>query len=156
MHPKHGGCIIKGVCTREIGGKIKHFYELVPKSDPHTTILDPIEGIQKIGLQEIISPEEADEIMAYAAEVQPGWIKENSRRKAEYAAILKEGSLNDVARMIKELMLQAHRATLNQSDRIFLKNAQRKLFSIIALAKDMELEEVSCRMKEILRLEVFY
>ena len=94
--------------------------------------------------------------MAYAAEVQPGWIKENSRRKAEYAAILKEGSLNDVARMIKELMLQAHRATLNQSDRIFLKNAQRKLFSIIALAKDMELEEVSCRMKEILRLEVFY
>ncbi|MGI6403422.1 MAG: CarD family transcriptional regulator [Oscillospiraceae bacterium] len=154
VHPNHGGCVIKGICTREIGGKVKRFYVLVPKSDPNTTILDPVEGIHKIGLQDIISAEEADEILAYVADVEPCWIKENAKRKVEYAAILKEGSLNDVAKMIKELMLQAQRVSLNQSDRILLQNAKKKLFSVIALAKGMELEQVSGQMNEALQLEV--
>ncbi len=154
MHPNHGGCVIKGVSTREIGGKTRRYYVLVPKSDPNTTILDPVEGIQKIGLQDIISAEQADDILAYAADVETGWIKENAKRKLEYAAILKEGSFNDVARMIKELMLQAQRVSLNQSDRILLQNAQKKLLSVIALAKDINLEQASGQMNEALQLEV--
>ena len=141
MHPNHGGCVIKGVSTREIGGKTRRYYVLVPKSDPNTTILDPVEGIQKIGLQSMISAEQADAILAYAADV-------------EYAAILKEGNFNDVARMIKELMLQAEQVSLNQSDRILLQNAQKKLFSVIALAKGINLEQATGQMNEALQLDV--
>lgn len=154
MHPSHGGCVIQGVSTREIGGKVRRYYVLVPKSDPNTTILDPVEGIQKIGLRSIISAEQADEILAYAADVEPRWIKENAKRKLEYANVLKEGSYNDIAKMIKELMMQAQRASLNQGDRVLLQNAQKKLLSIIALAKSINLEQAMGQMNDALQLDV--
>ena len=145
---------MQGVCTREFGGKTRRYYVLVPKSDPNTTILDPVEEIQKIGLSAIISAQQADDILAYAADVEASWIKENTKRKLEYAAILKAGSLNDVARMIKDLLVQAQLVSLNQSDRILLQNAQKKLLSIIALAKGIDLDQASGQMNEALQLDV--
>lgn len=114
---------------------------LVPQSEPNTTILDPVENVQKIGLRAIISSEQADQILAYATDAKVGWTKENAKRKTEYAAILKEGSFNAIAKMIKELMVQSRQVSLNQSDRILLQNAQKKLLSVIALAKDIDLDQ---------------
>lgn len=141
MHPSHGGCTVQGLCTREFRGEVRQYYVLLPTSEPNTTILDPVENIAKIGLCRMITPQQADDILAHASAAKPNWIRDNARRKNEYIAIIKEGSLLQLAGVIKDLMIQATNVSLNQSDRILLRNAQKKLLSVIALAKEIDLEQ---------------
>ncbi len=152
MHPSHGGCVIEGVCEREVRGESRRYYVLVPKSEPETTILDPVEGARDIGIAAMITPEEADGILRDAATAETGWIHDTQQRKAIYTGILKSQCLLSLACMVKCLMLQNARVSLNQSDRVMLQNAQKRLLSVIALAKGIELEqakEMVCSCWEI-------
>lgn len=148
VHPSHGGCTIREVCTREIRGETGNYYVLVPESEPNTTILTPVGNTTRIGLKGIISSQQADEILDYAATIPPEWIKDNAKRKNRYAEILKDGSLTAIAGMIKDLTVQGSHVSLNQSDRILLQNAQKRLLSVIALAKEIDLDQAGSLMTQ--------
>lgn len=140
-HPGHGGCIIQGVCDKEFGGITKRYYVLIPKMEPNTTILDPVDNAQKIGLRGIISPQQADQLLRAMSGFKVSWIKENTKRRQAFDKILKEGELSDVAQMIKELTVQNQISTLNNCDKATLNRAHKKLVSELALAKGVSFEE---------------
>ena len=140
VHPGHGGCIVQGVCERKFGGEARRYYVLVPKSEPGTTILDPVDNVSKIGLRNVISPEQADELLQHVADVGAEWQDDNAKRRQAYDEILKAGNLQLMAQMIKELTLQSQSKALNQHDKDLLPRAQKKLLSEIALAKGIDFE----------------
>lgn len=142
-HPGHGGCTIQSICEREFAGERKRYFVLIPKTDPNTTILAPVDNADKIGLREIISAEDADHLLDYYAQTEVSWVSDHAKRRQAYEATLKSGDLSSIARMIKELTVHASEAKLNHSDQELLPKAQRKLFSEIALAKGIGLEQVA-------------
>lgn len=108
---------------------------MVPETDPNTTILAPVDSADKIGLRKLISEEKADQILSYFSDVEVEWVSDHTKRKQAYEATLKTGSLNSIAKMIKELVVHESEATLNHCDKEILPKAQKRLFSEIALAK---------------------
>lgn len=142
-HPGHGGCTIREISRRDYGGESKLYFVLVPQIDPMTTILAPVENMQKIGYRDIMSEERADQLLAYFREAtEVDWVSDHAKRKRAYEEILKEGDLPEIARMIKELVMHESEANLNHCDKEMLPKAQKRLFSEIALAKGMDFEHV--------------
>lgn len=140
-HPGHGGCIVQGVCDKEFGGEIRRYYVLIPNMEPNTTILDPVESVQQIGLRNIISSQQADQLLHKMTFAKVGWIKENTKRRQVFDKIIKEGDLSDVAQLIKELTVHSMNAALNNCDKATLGRAQRKLISELAMAKAISYED---------------
>lgn len=134
-HPGHGGCTIQAISRREFAGETKQYLVLIPTADPHTTILAPVDNVEKIGIRRIISSEKANQILTYFSDVEVDWVSDHTKRKNTYATTLREGNLTSIAKMIKELVVRESEATLNHSDKEMLPRAQKKLFSEIALAK---------------------
>lgn len=143
-HPGHGGCTIQELCKREYGGQTALYFVLMPASDSSITILAPVKNAEKIGLREIITIEEADQILIFLTEAKVEWISDNKKRSQAYDATLKSGNLRSLARMIKELLLHESMAVLSNFDREILPKAQRLLFSEIALAKGIDFEHTLC------------
>lgn len=108
---------------------------LIPKTDPNTMILAPIENVEKIGIRKIISPEKANQILTYFSDLEVEWVSDHTKRKSAYEATLRDGNLSSIAKMIKELVVRESEAPLNHSDKAILPRAQKRLFSEIALAK---------------------
>lgn len=153
-HPSHGGCIIQGICDRKILGEAKQYYVLIPQSEPQTTILDPVDSAQKIGLHKIMSSEQADQLLTYAVDAEPEWVKDNAVRRKKYAETLRSGNLREIASMIKELCLREMQSSLNQYDKTALRNAQKKLLSEIALAKGIGFDNALELMNQAIRVSV--
>ena len=131
---------MREICDREFRGETRRYYVLVPKSEPHTTILDPVESVQQIGLHDVMTPEQADQILTFVSTAQLHWITDNSKRRNAYTETIKFGSLTDMAMMIKELLVHGRQAPLNQHDKTMLRCAQKKLLSEIALAKEIDFD----------------
>lgn len=117
------------------------YFVLVPETDPNTTILTPVENADKIGLREIISADEADEILDYMTDAEVEWVSDHKKRKLAYETALRSGDLLMLAKMIKELLLQEAVSPLSNCDKEILPKAQKKLFSEIALAKGMDFDD---------------
>lgn len=143
-HPGHGGCTVRDLCKRECSGQSVLYFVLVPESDSSVTILAPVENAEKIGLREIITIEEADQILTFLTEEKVEWMSDNKKRCQAYGITLKSGNLLSLAKMIKELLLQQSVAMLCNFDKEILPKAQKLLFSEIALAKGMNFERTLC------------
>ena len=139
-HPGHGGCVIKEICTRCIARETKQYFLMIPETDPHTTILAPIDSIEKIGLRFIISENEANQLIEYFSELDVTWETDHNKRKQAYEVALRSSDLKAIAKMIKELLVHESETSLNHSDREILPKAQKRLFSEIALAKGVNFE----------------
>jgi CarD family transcriptional regulator len=113
---------------------------LVPETDPQTTILAPVENVDKIGLRRIITEEKADQLISYLSNVEVDWVSDHSKRKQAYEETLREGDLAMIAKMIKELTVRGMEAGLNHCDKEMLPRAKKRLFSEIALAKGIDFE----------------
>jgi len=150
-HPGHGGCTIQGICDRNFGGASRKYFILIPKTDPNTTILAPVENVEKIGLREIISEEKADQILSYITYAEVDWVSDHAKRRNAYEATLKDGNLKSIAKMIKELTVHGQEATLNHCDKEILPKAQKRLYSEIALAKGIEVDSVLVLMNQAIR-----
>lgn len=139
-HPGHGACTVKDIEKRAFGGETKEYYMLIPKTEPQTTILAPVDNAETIGIREIISCERANEIISYFSTVGTSWVNDHNKRRNAYEATLKDGNLDHIAKMIKELIVHESESTLNHSDKTMLPRAQKRLFSEIALAKGIGYE----------------
>jgi CarD family transcriptional regulator len=147
-NPGHGGCVIQCVCDKEFRGETKRYYVLIPSAEPNTTILDPVENARLIGLRYIITPMQADSILASMTGVSRVWIKDHTQRRQFYERTLKEGDLTDIAAMIKELTDHNQSVTLSKSDKDQLTKARKKLASEIALAKGIAFDDALSLLKD--------
>lgn len=142
-HPGHGGCTIQEIREREFGGQKAEYFVLVPVTDPRITILAPVENVEKIGLRPVISSEEADRILdSFSLEEEVDWVDDHARRKQKYEETLRSGDLDAIAGMIKELMTRGVDNTLGSSDKQLLPQAQKRLFSEVSLAKEVDFSEI--------------
>ncbi|OJU16624.1 MAG: hypothetical protein BGN88_01250 [Clostridiales bacterium 43-6] len=138
-HPGHGVCTVQEICTKSFGGQTILYFILIPESDPHTTVMVPVEKAEMIGIRDIITSETADQILSFLmrSEDKADWNSDSKSRKKTYETAMKGSDLFALAEMIRSLLVQESTVVLNNYDKAILPKAEKRLLSEIALAKGL-------------------
>ena len=141
MYPMHGAGIIVGVEEKEILGEMRKYFVL-QVSKKNIKVLLPIDNLESTGIRNIVSEAEADKAIKYFATVceedESNW----NKRYRENVDKLKSGKIEEVAYVVKTLLLRDKRKSLSNAERKILSNAKSVLISELETAKNMSSEEI--------------
>ncbi len=149
VYPAHGVGEITGIESREIAGLEKKFYVL-KIVESGMKIMVPTNNAIAVGLREVISSEEAEEVFLIlkapevAVDTQP-W----NRRYREYMEMLKSGSPFEVAKVLRDLYRLKYDKDLSFGERRLLDTALNLLVKELALAKRSEESSVEREIHQI-------
>lgn len=145
--PMHGAGVIKEIEEKEILGEVKSYYVLnMPISGMKVSL--PVDNVDKIGVRNIISPDEADRLLedfsSYECEETQNW----NRRYRENMEKIKSGSIKKVSHVVKALMLRDKEKGLSTGERKMLSSAKQIFLSELILVKDITPEEAEQLLTE--------
>jgi CarD family transcriptional regulator len=136
VYPMHGAGVIEAVEEREILGQRKRYYIMrLPIGDMKVMI--PVDGVESVGLRQVISPEEMDQVLdvlrAERSNMSANW----NRRYRANAEKLKTGDIFEVAEVVRNLTLRDREKGLSTGERKMLDNARQILVSELVLARNI-------------------
>lgn len=150
VHPAHGVGEVTSIEKKTIAGNDKRFY-ILKIVDTGMTVMVPTDGVERLGLREVISKREAKKVLdelkkdEVAVTSQP-W----NRRYREYTEMLKSGSPISVARVLRDLSRLRVDKELSFGERRLLEQARNLLVAELALAKQVKEEKVQKDLDAIL------
>ena len=135
VYPNHGVGVIEQISSRTIGANVEKFYLLHIKASSLKVEI-PFRNIGAVGLRRVIRNGEVQKVMDFLVETKcenhTDWkfrFKENSER-------MRTGSLQDVAGVLKGLLMLAQSKPLSFREKKMLERAKYLLVSELALAKN--------------------
>lgn len=148
VYPLHGAGVIEAIEEHEFEGSVRSYFAMrIPLGD--MKVLIPVDGLEKIGVRDIIPPEEADKLIeefkAAEAESNLNW----NKRYRENVAKIKSGNIYQVAGVVKGLMIRDKTKGLSTGERKMLANAKQILISEIVMSKNTTYEWVDKKLREI-------
>lgn len=153
VYPSHGAGVIENIEEREIEGVLHRYYAMrIPLGD--MKVLIPVEGVEKIGVRDIIPPQEADRVLECfkAAEIDANnnW----NKRFRENMVKIRSGNIFEVATVVKSLMIRDKDKGLSTGERKMLSNAKQILISEIVISKQTTYEAVDSQLRSIVEAEM--
>ncbi|WP_129599880.1 CarD family transcriptional regulator [Anaerophilus nitritogenes] len=137
VYPMHGAGIIEAIEEKEILGKKRKYYIMkMPLGDMKVMI--PLENVEDIGLREIISFKEVDQVMAVLNDDISKMPKNWNRRYRANMDKIKSGDIYEVAMVVRNLTLRDREKGLSTGERKMLANAKQILVSELVLAGKIE------------------
>lgn len=144
-HPMHGAGVIDAIVQERVAGSTQDYY--VFKMPMGGLLLKiPTANSQAIGIRSIITPEEAETLIAAIPSLEVQSSANWNKRYQENLQRLKSGNLYEVARVIKSLMTRDTRRGLSTGERKMLQTAKRILISEIVLAKQTDYETIEAQI----------
>ena len=144
-HPMHGAGVIDAIVQEKVAGSIQEYY--VFKMPVGGLLLKiPVTNSGTIGLRAIITPEEAETLIAAIPALEVESSANWNKRYQENLQRLKSGDLREVARVVKGLMTRDTRRGLSTGERKMLQTAKRILISEIVLTERADYETVEARV----------
>ncbi|SHJ36549.1 transcriptional regulator, CarD family [Geosporobacter subterraneus DSM 17957] len=137
VYPMHGAGIIEAIEEKEILGKKRKYYIMkMPLGDMKVMI--PLDTVEDIGIREIISLSEVDQVIAVLSDDISKMPKNWNRRYRANMDRIKSGDIYEVAEVVRNLMLRDREKGLSTGERKMLSNAKQILVSEIVLARGIE------------------
>ncbi|MEW9124551.1 MAG: CarD family transcriptional regulator [Thermotaleaceae bacterium] len=137
VYPMHGAGIIEAIEEKEILGKKRKYYIMkMPLGDMKVMI--PLDTVEDIGIREIISVHEVDQVIAVLSDDISKMPKNWNRRYRANMDRIKSGDIYEVAAVVRNLMLRDREKGLSTGERKMLSNAKQILVSEIVLARGIE------------------
>jgi len=143
VYPAHGVGRIESIESRVINGDEHNFY-IMKIIDNGMVIMIPTANVDSVGLRNVISEPEVDDIYAVLTAKKDD-LQDNqtwNRRYKEYMDKLKTGSLADVAEVFRDLFLLKDTKDLSFGERKLLDTAKALLLREICTAKNASEEAV--------------
>lgn len=153
VYPAHGVGVVQGIEAKEIAGRKQTFYVLRMLEKNDMTILVPADSNGKgVGLRKIIPPAEVERVFEtlkdrenITSDHHQTW----NRRYREYMEKIKSGEVTQIAEVLRDLSLLKFDKDLSFSERKMLDTARTLLTKELAIAMDMEEDEVEEELDEI-------
>ena len=151
-HPMHGAGVIDAIVQEKVAGSTQEYY--VFKMPVGGLLLKiPVANSESIGLRTIITPEEAEALIAGIPSLEVESSANWNKRYQENLQRLKSGDLREVSRVIKGLMTRDTRRGLSTGERKMLQTAKRILISEIVLTEQADYENVESRLDRAMTQE---
>ena len=150
VYPAQGVGKVERIETQTVGGTEAEFYFIRILSN-NVTLMVPVQTAGKV-LRPLCSKEEGEELLKSLDDRSgfTGYTGQNwNRRYREYSDKLKSGALEDVAYVLKELLLIGKDKELSFGERRLLEQAMGLITLEIAHATDSSQEDVQARIEEM-------
>lgn len=149
VYPAHGVGVIDRIEIKEISGTMFSFY-MLKILDSGMTIMVPTTNSANIGLRQLITGDKVAKVYKIFQEknVQIDTTTWN-RRYREYMEKIKTGSVFEIAEVMRDLYILKKTKTLSFGERKMLDTARTLLIKELALAKEVEEEEIERNIRKI-------
>ncbi|WP_409229346.1 CarD family transcriptional regulator [Gudongella sp. SC589] len=153
VYPMHGAGVIEKLETKEIlGEKREYFIIKMPIGD--MKVMVPVSNVEEVGVREIITPDEIDDIMSilrgHKTKMPQNW----NRRYRINMDRIKTGDIHEIASVVRNLTLLDNEKGLSTGERKMLSNAKQMLLSELVLVTGDTYEEIEALVdKEIMENE---
>lgn len=141
VYPMHGAGIIESIEEKEILGE-KQSYYIVKMPIGDMRVMIPIKNVDDIGIREIITTEQAEEVLEllkkHNVNVNNNW----NKRYRENMAKIKSGNIFEVAEVVRTLMLREREKGLSTGERKMLNSAKQILISELVLVEGKDQTEI--------------
>ncbi len=147
VYPMHGAGIIVALEDKEVFGIVKEYYILnMPIGGMKVSL--PVDSIDKIGVRDIISNEEVDQLLEdfynHECDETTNW----NKRYRENMEKIKSGSITSVAFVVKALMIRDKAKGLSTGERKMLSSAKQIMLSELMLVKGISVGEAEAMVSE--------
>jgi CarD family transcriptional regulator len=137
VYPMHGAGIIESIEEKEIlGDKRKYYILKLPLRNMKVMI--PLDNVESMGLREIISQKEVEQVIAVLNDDKTKMPKNWNRRYRANMDKIKSGDIYEVAGVVRNLMLRDKEKGLSTGERKMLNNAKQILISELVLVNDSD------------------
>ena len=137
VYPMHGAGIIDSIEEKEIlGDKRKYYILKLPLRNMKVMI--PLDNVDSMGLREVISQKEVEQVMAVLNDDKTKMPKNWNRRYRANMDKIKSGDIYEVAGVVRNLMLRDKEKGLSTGERKMLNNAKQILISELVLVNDSD------------------
>lgn len=140
VYPMHGAGTIENIELKEIlGEKRRYFIMKMPIGEMKVMI--PIDNMQEVGVREIISKEEMEEVITILKGDRGKMPQNWNRRFRLNMDKIKSGDIYEIAAVVRNLMLLDKEKGLSTGERKMLNDAKQMLISEMVLVCELTLEE---------------
>ncbi len=137
----HGAGVIEGIEQKNLSGVPEDYY-IIKLTSGEMKVMIPVCNKDLVGLREVISREEVAKVLEVlrnkGQEMSANW----NRRYRTNLEKIKTGSIYDVAEVVSGLTMRDKEKGLSTGERKMLENAKQILLSELALAQNMDEEQV--------------
>ncbi|WP_072332909.1 CarD family transcriptional regulator [Thermoactinomyces sp. DSM 45891] len=149
VYPMHGAGIIESIEEREILGERKQYYVMrMPIGD--LKVMVPLQSINSIGLREVVDESTVDKVLDRMRNFEEEETTSWNRRFRANMDKMKSGDIYEVAEVVRSLMFRDEEKGLSTGEKKMLDNARQILISELALARDLQAEQVFELIDEII------
>jgi CarD family transcriptional regulator len=149
VYPNQGVGIIEQVSTRNVTGEPEMFY-LLKLNSSSLRVMVPMSNVSNVGLRRVAKTHEIGTILGYlekgnckAPRDWKGRFKENSEK-------MRSGSLQQVAEVLKSLLVLNQAKPLSFREKRMLERSWQLLVDEIAIARGMNKEAVVSQLVKVL------
>jgi len=115
VYPMHGAGIIEGIEEKEIlGEKKKYFIMKMPMGE--MKVMVPMDNIEDIGIREVISLEELEQVLAVLGDDKTKMPQNWNRRFRANMDKIKSGDIYEIANVVRNLMIRDKEKGLSTGD----------------------------------------
>ena len=156
IYSMHGVCCIDDICERTFGNVKKNYYVLHPIEDEKLIINVPVDS-DKIVMENIITKEEAEEVLEAFKEPGVDWIDADTTRNNVYSGIVKKGSRKEIIEVCSTLLKVKNKVgdkekKLTAKDKELLDNIQRILYEELSIVLDTTYNDINKRVNAMIKL----
>jgi CarD family transcriptional regulator len=149
VYPGHGVGVIEGLQARSVSGMERKFY-MLRILESEMTIMIPTENVATVGLRPVISKEMVSKVYRILRtkkiEVdQQTW----NRRHREYTEKIKTGSVLEIAKVLRDLLVLKADKELSFGERKMLDTARNLLVKELSIASAHSEEKIIENLKSI-------
>ena len=151
VYPAQGVGRVEAITSQEVGGSTNDYY-VVRILNNDGTLLVPVENAANVGLRTICDSAYGLHILTTMQDWSDfrGYAGQNwNRRYREYSEKLKTGSLEDVAYVLKELILISQDKDLSFGERRLMEQAMALITMELACALERKQSEIQGEIENI-------
>lgn len=143
VYPIHGAGVIEDIQEKEVLGEVQEYYILKMPTN-HMNVMVPVSQIKKLGVREILSKEEMDQVFEIFSQEDQSKLPKNWNRRYRYNMDrIKSGDIEEIARVVLCLENLDQEKNLSTGERKMLNNAKQIIISEMILVYDKDQEELS-------------
>jgi CarD family transcriptional regulator len=149
VYPAQGVAEVIGVETKEIGGRLTSFY-LLQVMNSEMRILVPTDKAHQVGLREVASTSEVEEVLDILREKDVHLDKQTwNRRYRGFMEKIKTGSLFEVAEVFRDLYRLKNQKTLSFGERRMLDTAKTLIVRELSISRNWSEQRVEKELDKV-------
>lgn len=150
FYPMHGAGIIEAIEEKEILGE-KQFYYIMNLSLGKIHVMLPTHNTSSIGVRDIVNNTVMENaLLVFTSDDETETAVHPNQRYRINMDKMKTGDIFEGAKVIRDLSRNSKKKPLGTSDKMMLNNALQILISELVLVKDMEKDQATLLLNDVI------